>query len=448
MSSAPVAPSLPLPTRATLLRPVGGDAPPAPGGPSGDFAEVLEASSPPLGETGGPAREPEPPAPAPAHSEPQDDADMPPPEAAEAVQDLPQGVIGHEIHAPEQVVLPLRTGSLMPVPNVEMPLPESQATGARSVTTRETGDPGILRPPAGPSLASRPGPATPPLPGTAPDIVAGLGAALARPGPADTPNPATAPDAQATEGSPGASGKTAADTRPDMARIPFAPQAPAQGLRPQNAPMKTDALAVSADPGPEQEPDRQALATPRTSDAARPGLAEAAAALQTPAPDPEVTTRHFDLRGIDAVASRPASQGPLLPPDLPRHMAIQLATAARSGQPDRPVQVLLNPAELGHVRITLHAGDGRVNVTVIAERPETLDLMRRHIETLAQEFHRIGYRAAEFSFGGGPSAGSGHNALGRRRPREAEGPLPDAVAPDAIPNRAVHMITDRLDLRL
>ncbi len=37
----------------------------------------------------------------------------------------------------------------------------------------------------------------------------------------------------------------------------------------------------------------------------------------------------------------------------------------------------------------------------IADRPETLELMRRHIDILAQEFRDIGYGSAEFSFGQG-----------------------------------------------
>jgi hypothetical protein len=221
-------------------------------------------------------------------------------------------------------------------------------------------------------------------------------------------------------------------------------------MKPQERAERTGpAPRLDAGPGPAKALGQQAGASASVLGATHPNpTGSARVLLQTISPDPEITTQHFDLRGADAVAHRPQSQAALLHPDLPRHIAIQLASAARNGQPDRSVQVLLNPAELGHVRITLNAGDGTISVTVMTERPETLDLMRRHIDTLAQEFQRIGYRAAEFSFGGGHSAGSGNSAADRPTPQGPGGTLPDAIAPDAAPGPAAQVISDRLDLRL
>lgn len=67
--------------------------------------------------------------------------------------------------------------------------------------------------------------------------------------------------------------------------------------------------------------------------------------------------------------------------------------------PNRAVELTLAPEELGKVRMTLHAQDSTMTVAVQAERPETLDLMRRHIDSLAREFREMGYADVSFDFG-------------------------------------------------
>ncbi|MCV6610332.1 MAG: flagellar hook-length control protein FliK, partial [Amphritea sp.] len=49
---------------------------------------------------------------------------------------------------------------------------------------------------------------------------------------------------------------------------------------------------------------------------------------------------------------------------------------------DGRVEIRLSPEELGSVRLQLHQGESGLTVTVQAERPETLDLMRRNIDQL------------------------------------------------------------------
>lgn len=457
MPSAPVAPSLSLPTRAVLPRPGGGNVPPAPGGPSRDFANVLQAAS---AEPGGPTQPPDPGDPGPDPLRPPGATDAAIAEPADAAQDPADGIGGQQIAATEQGVLPLRSGSDAPETGAETPLPEAQVNGAQHVTAPEPGDPDNLMAPASPGLAPAPATTAVIIPETAPGSARGIDTSLTRPAaPSETASgPAT--DPQGPDVHPGGTATTtatAADPRPDAGRILPVLQTPALGLRAQSALMEPEERAdrtgpaprLDAGPGQTQVPGQQAAPLASASGATHPHRAEMRTALlETTPPDPEVTTHHFDLRGAGVTAERPQVQAALLHPDLPRHMAAQLAAAARSGQPDRAVQVLLNPAELGHVRITLHTGDGTINVTVIAERPETLDLMRRHIETLAQEFQRIGYRAAEFSFGNGQSAGSDNTAAGHHTPHGPGGILPDAVVPEATPGRAAQVISDRLDLRL
>lgn len=66
---------------------------------------------------------------------------------------------------------------------------------------------------------------------------------------------------------------------------------------------------------------------------------------------------------------------------------------------NRTVELTLTPEELGKVRMTLHSSDGAITVSVQAERQETLDLMRRNIDSLARDFRDMGYSNIEFDFG-------------------------------------------------
>jgi flagellar hook-length control protein FliK len=80
-----------------------------------------------------------------------------------------------------------------------------------------------------------------------------------------------------------------------------------------------------------------------------------------------------------------------------RHVATQLAGAV-ADRTGRPTEISLNPEELGRVRLTISAADTAINLSISAERQETTDLLRRHIDALAQEFKELGYDDISFSF--------------------------------------------------
>jgi hypothetical protein len=67
---------------------------------------------------------------------------------------------------------------------------------------------------------------------------------------------------------------------------------------------------------------------------------------------------------------------------------------------DGPIEIRLSPEELGSVRMQLVTSDAGLTVHVHADRPETLDLLRRHAEMLARELASAGYETAGFSFSG------------------------------------------------
>jgi flagellar hook-length control protein FliK len=86
--------------------------------------------------------------------------------------------------------------------------------------------------------------------------------------------------------------------------------------------------------------------------------------------------------------------------ETPVMIARQMAEALQKAS-DRTVEIALSPKELGRVRMSISAAEVGITVNVVAERPETLDLMRRHIEQLAHEFAELGYTNMEFAFAQG-----------------------------------------------
>lgn len=112
--------------------------------------------------------------------------------------------------------------------------------------------------------------------------------------------------------------------------------------------------------------------------------------------------------------------------------------------PDKRVEIALNPDELGRVRMTLSRTEHGMTVAIMADRPETLDLMRRHIDQLTAEFHRLGYTDIGFSFGSDTQQGRDSEDRHRQDPSFAAVPA-DNTQPTIVFNRPV---TDGLDLRL
>ncbi|PCH74971.1 MAG: hypothetical protein COC12_02400 [Rhodobacteraceae bacterium] len=86
-------------------------------------------------------------------------------------------------------------------------------------------------------------------------------------------------------------------------------------------------------------------------------------------------------------------------PSTARAVASQMADALSNAQ-SKKIEIALNPEELGRVRMVLSTSDAGISVSILAERPETLDLMRRHIDQLTEEFRNLGYVDIGFDFSG------------------------------------------------
>ncbi|NOC85327.1 flagellar hook-length control protein FliK [Ruegeria sp. HKCCD6428] len=91
--------------------------------------------------------------------------------------------------------------------------------------------------------------------------------------------------------------------------------------------------------------------------------------------------------------------------EIARAIAGQLSAAVQTRTGSGATEIALNPEELGRVSIVLNGREDGLQITIATERPETLDLMRRHLSVLTEEFQKLGY--GDLSFDLGTSWGSG-----------------------------------------
>ena len=145
---------------------------------------------------------------------------------------------------------------------------------------------------------------------------------------------------------------------------------------------------------------------------------------------------------VDEVAkNRPqamALQAPVAAEHAPK-VAQQLAVTMVQHK-DQLTEIALDPPELGKVKMQLSITDGVAQVVLAVERPETNDLIRRHLDQLANELGALGYRDITFEFSdsnfGGQHSGNG-DAATNDDPDIGETPQPKTIA-----------VTSGLDIRL
>ena len=93
-----------------------------------------------------------------------------------------------------------------------------------------------------------------------------------------------------------------------------------------------------------------------------------------------------------------------------------------------PVEVILNPQELGHLRFMIRHDGDQVKVILTVERPDTLDLIRRHVEQLLADLRQAGFADATLSFGQWQQSGGGEN---RQTPLLLDEQTPPSL-PDSV----------------
>lgn len=135
-------------------------------------------------------------------------------------------------------------------------------------------------------------------------------------------------------------------------------------------------------------------------------------------------------------------------PGVAQQIAAQIGaqiTQARAGT----TEIVLDPQELGRVSLSLSSQDGAITVAIAAERPETADLIRRHMDHLSQELRQIGFAQVNVGLADHSGQGSGAESF-------AGGSAPGTDAADITPTDAAQTpppVTPRhagggLDIRL
>lgn len=146
----------------------------------------------------------------------------------------------------------------------------------------------------------------------------------------------------------------------------------------------------------------------------------------------------IDVKNVSPLASRA---------EVYRSVVTQMQDAmARSGT--RPVEIALNPEELGNVRIALTLSDATIGVSIVAERSETLELLRRNVDQLLSDFKDMGYDDINLDFSGSgqkpehsPEAETREDNVG-----EAMGDTGEHVQGSSKGQSAV--VTNGLDIRI
>lgn len=131
--------------------------------------------------------------------------------------------------------------------------------------------------------------------------------------------------------------------------------------------------------------------------------------------------------------------------DQARQIAQQMAAVVPSTVPGT-TEISLQPEELGRVRMTLSVQDGALTLIILADRPETSDLMRRNIDQLAQVYRQMGFESLSFSFAGSTQqeAGTEGTTAASLQMEDDNERTTDTQSTTTLPTIA----TDRLDLRI
>lgn len=141
---------------------------------------------------------------------------------------------------------------------------------------------------------------------------------------------------------------------------------------------------------PDLLPDDQAMPLP-------PSVAPS----QTPLPHTplsfalvEVTEPSKTLPTVPLIAEFPLTTTASSPPQQAAAALAQNLTPETS-----KIEVTLTPEELGTLRFEIHRQGDDLNIVMSAERPETLDLMRRNLPDLMAELKQAGVSGGTLSFG-------------------------------------------------
>jgi len=94
----------------------------------------------------------------------------------------------------------------------------------------------------------------------------------------------------------------------------------------------------------------------------------------------------------------PAVQPAAIRPQTAEAKIVSQISTAISNTSKDTVEIRLDPPELGRVIISITQTDSGLSATIVSEKPEISDLLRRHAELLSRELSKSGFNEASLEF--------------------------------------------------
>lgn len=225
------------------------------------------------------------------------------------------------------------------------------------------------------------------------------------------------------------------------------PGSVAEGLERTQAPEEPPARTTPDSPPAtaESAPDSPTLALPPPDAPSAPAPPQAMAPADPAAPALPFAGDGPVPTGPAASLAAPRESPPPFPRIPAEVVTQQVAQLVVSGASER-AEILLSPAELGRLRFEITQRGEAVQVIVMAERPETLDLLRRNGEQLLTDLRAMGFAGSELGFGawsGGERAAPDPAAF-----VENEDHFTDIAPPVRTAAAPLRAVGSGLDLRL
>ncbi|MEF3048096.1 flagellar hook-length control protein FliK [Pseudotabrizicola sp. L79] len=131
----------------------------------------------------------------------------------------------------------------------------------------------------------------------------------------------------------------------------------------------------------------------------------------------------------------------------PATQAAQGIVLAAQDKTAPTTELTLSPEELGKVRFEITSQDDRLAVRLFAERPETLDLLRRQSDLLLAELKQAGYAQSSLSFG---AWSQNRNTASTSHNQTSTTEIGDEQVPDSTPltKSLPLLVSGRLHIRL
>ncbi|WP_420861719.1 flagellar hook-length control protein FliK [Algirhabdus cladophorae] len=156
-----------------------------------------------------------------------------------------------------------------------------------------------------------------------------------------------------------------------------------------------------------------------------------------------------DINAPQTISSTPTVS--MTKPAIAELVARQIAEGMRIAANPQTVQIELDPAELGRVRLNLTPADGAMALTVVTDRADTSELLRRNIEILAEEFRQLGYSELTFSFqheGETGSEGTSHDQPHDGEPKQGLADSATAISDPTAPHVPLGSASEGVDIRI